>query len=253
VDLWKDGCIGISLTAFTLGSGEMLSWTYYEIAAFVRTWLFRPFLALLGARFAYLFLQLMFKVDPGARLAAAVLDDPSRSSMDVGRWIVLGVPALILVGLYEALRERPVEEIAVASIGGPVTVVRKARPKPPPPVVPDRPIRYAFQFIHPAPFVSFQEKERVGKQVIAKLSSGELRAWGREIVAGKRLSLAEIPRDLWHSSRFTFWFLDEGEANRDICHVECDAPQSGRAPKLYSDLHVNGRQLQAAWSHPASA
>ena len=235
----------------------MLSWTYFEIAAFVRTWLFKPFLALLGARFAYLFVQLAFKVDPGSRLAAAVLDDPSRGSIDVGRWIVLGVPALILVALYEALRERPVEEIAVASAGetAAVQVVRKPkpRPRPPPPVVPDRSIRYAFQFIHPAPFASFQEKERVGKQVIAKLTSGELRAWGREIVAGKRLSLAEIPKDLWHSSRFTFWFLDEGEGNRDICHVECDVPQSGRAPKLYSDLHVNGRQLQAVWSAPASA
>jgi len=215
-----------------------------KISALVGTWLLRPFLVLLAARFVYLFVQITFKVDPSLRLANAALGTPSHSWIDIGRWAVLGIPALIPFAFYEALRS-PRLEVATESAGPyRVRVAIKAREKP---ILPDRSIRHAFLHIHPAPFRTFHEKERVGNQLIDKFSSGALRAWGREIVGAKHMALAEIPKEVWRSPRFTYWFLDGGEANRNICHVECDASQRKGAPRLYSDLQVNSGQLESAW------
>jgi hypothetical protein len=215
-----------------------------KISALVGTWLLRPFLVLLAARFVYLFVQVTFKVDPGLRLANAVLGTPSHSWIDIGRWAVLGIPALIPFALYEVLRS-PRFEVAIESVGSHRDrVVFKAKERK---IFPDRSIRHAFLHIHPAPFQTFHEKERVGNQLIDKFSSGALSAWGREIVGANHMALAEIPKEVWRSPRFTYWFLDETEPNRHICHVECDAPQRKGAPRLYSDLQVNSVQLESVW------
>ncbi len=225
---------------------------YSKFEAFVWKWLIKPFLALLVARYVYAFLLWVFKVDPGLWLASSLPGPTTHGLIEIGRWSVMGAPALMLLLMHEARRN---SELYAAQRN---SLLYEVRPQNRPriavkravPVVPDRPISYLFQHVHPAPFQTFLEKERVGNQVIEKFSAGALRAWGREIVGTQRMPLAEIPKEVWHSSRFTYWFLDGGEASKDICHVECDGPQ--RAPRLYSDLQVNRVQLESLWPRQAS-
>ena len=236
-------------------------WTLsYRAFALFSTWVFRPLLALLAARFLYLFVQLVFKFDPGPQIATALLGDTTRAWIEIGRWSVLGLPALLLFAMREEVRLR--EELrnartmtfaALPASSLPATLAPRrilAKPKPRP-VVPDRPIGFAFQHLHPAPFRLFQEKEHVGKQVLDRLASGALRGWGREIVETRRTALTEIPKDAWRSARFTYWFLDEDAASRDICHVECDGIERGRTPRLFCDLQINRGQVEAIWPRSA--
>lgn len=226
---------------------------YSRFEAFIWKWLIKPFLALLVARYVYAFLLWVFKVDPGLWLATSLPGPTTHGLIEIGRWSVVGAPALMLLMMHEARRR---SEFYAEQRNSIVYQVRpQSRPKPvvkrAAPVVPDRPISFLFQHVHPAPFRTFLEKERVGKQVIEKFASGALRVWGREIVDSKRMPLAEIPKEAWRSSRFTYWFLDGGgEASRDICHMECDGPQ--RAPRLYCDLQVNRIQLETVWPRRAS-
>jgi len=223
---------------------------YSRFEAFIWTWLIKPGLALIAARYVYAFIRWIFDVDPGEWLALSLPGPTSHGLIEVGRWAVVGVPALLLLFSYEARRTSQL----YAEYRNSILYEARPRPRmriaarPKPPIVPDRSIIDLFQYIHPTPFRTFLEKEQVGKEVIDKFASGALRGWGREIVAGgQRMPLAEIPREFWRSSRFTYWFLDGGDGNRDTCHVECNEPQRAHAPRLYSDLQVSKIQLESVW------
>ena len=223
---------------------------YTRFEAFIWRWLVKPFLALLAARYVYAFILWIFKIDPGLWLASSLPVPTSHNLIELGRWSVMGAPALMLLLMHEARRnselyaaQRMSLLYEVRPMSRPKLAIKRAAPVVP--IVPDRPISYLFLHVHPAPFRTFLEKERVGHQVTQKFASGALRAWGREMIDGKRLPLGEIPKEAWRSSRFTYWFLDGGAESKDICHVECDGPQ--RAPRLFCDLQVSHVQLESVW------
>ncbi|MBV9825364.1 MAG: adenylate/guanylate cyclase domain-containing protein [Alphaproteobacteria bacterium] len=92
------------------------------------------------------------------------------------------------------------------------------------------------------------EWDEVGDDVLDKLSTGQLPAWGREIVRGSTLSfrsLAPIDPAYWRAARFTFVFLLEGR-ERDR-HASQDGPS--RLPDL-GDLRVSRAAALALWPHP---
>jgi hypothetical protein len=222
-----------------------------RLSSFLSLWVFKPVLALVVARFIYAFVRWVFRFDPGPWLATSVLGLSSHDGIEIARWAVMGVPALILLAWREAQRAPVVVNVPASPARIAARPAARVAARAPAFDSPDSSIRYAFQFVHAAPFRSFQEKERVGKQLIETFASGRLRAWGREMVGTERLPLAEIPKEAWRKSRFTYWFLDEGQAGRDICHVQCDTPQSAGAPLLYTDLRVNREQLRAVLPGPA--
>jgi hypothetical protein len=90
--------------------------------------------------------------------------------------------------------------------------------------------------------------DEVGSDVLDKLSSGELRAWGREIVRGATTilhSLAPIDPGYWRAARLTYVFLlDDHE--RDV-HATQHAPST--LPD-YADLRVNRENAVKLWPHP---
>ena len=82
--------------------------------------------------------------------------------------------------------------------------------------------------------------DEVGNDVLDKLSTGQLTAWGRAFVRGATttyLSLAPIDPAYWTSARFTYVFLFENH-ERDK-HVTQNTPS--RLPD-YGDLQVNRAQ-----------
>lgn len=90
--------------------------------------------------------------------------------------------------------------------------------------------------------------DEVGGDVLDKLSSGQLMAWGREIFRGSTtsfLSLSRIDRTYWRAARFTYVFLlDDHERDK---HVTQSMP-SNLAD--YADLQVNREKAIELWPHP---
>ncbi|WP_158817652.1 hypothetical protein [Methylocapsa sp. S129] len=90
--------------------------------------------------------------------------------------------------------------------------------------------------------------DEAAEEVLDKLSSGQLQAWGREISRGVTTSfrsLAAIDATYWRAARFTFVFLLDGH-ERDV-HVNQIARSALRD---YSDLHVNREKALELWPHP---
>lgn len=90
--------------------------------------------------------------------------------------------------------------------------------------------------------------DEVGGDVLDKLSSGQLVAWGREIVRGSTmsfLSLARIDRSYWRAARFSYVFLLD-DRDRDQ-HVTQSIPSN--LPD-YADLQVNREKAIELWPHP---
>jgi hypothetical protein len=90
--------------------------------------------------------------------------------------------------------------------------------------------------------------DEAGQDVLDKLSSGQLQAWGREIVRGTTTTsrnLAPVDAAYWRSARFTFVFLLDGR-ERDV-HVNHDGPSSLPA---YADLRVSSERALELWPHP---
>lgn len=90
--------------------------------------------------------------------------------------------------------------------------------------------------------------DEVGSDVLDKLSSGQLHAWGREVVRGATttfLSLTPIDRAYWRAARFNYVFLlDDHE--RDV-HVTQHLPSN--LPN-YADLRINREDAVRLWPHP---
>jgi hypothetical protein len=116
--------------------------------------------------------------------------------------------------------------------------------------VPDWPIHDLFYYLRPdinlrGPTSEFDE---IGNDVLDKLSTGQLSAWGREMVRAATttyLNLAPIDRSYWKAARFIYIFLLDGH-ERDI-HVTQNRPSS--LPD-YGDLRVNRAEAVKLWTHP---
>src|SRR5262249_46810504 len=87
--------------------------------------------------------------------------------------------------------------------------------------------------------------EAVGRDVIDKFSTNQLKVWGRRIEDSRRLALAEIPAQEWHRAKFTYWFLQEDDGVS--LDAECPRPSRGSASAQYVDLHACRAQALTIW------
>ena len=116
---------------------------------------------------------------------------------------------------------------------------------------PDLSIHDLFYYLRPnlRPSGSSELWDEVGGEVLDKLSSGQLQAWGREIARGGAkttyYSLTPIDRSYWRAARFTYVFLLE-DHERDL-HTTQLAPSN--LPDL-GDLWVNRDIAVKLWPHP---
>lgn len=115
---------------------------------------------------------------------------------------------------------------------------------------PDWSIQELFYYLRPdiSPGGSTELWDEVGNDVLDKLSTGQLQAWGREILRSPTksfLNLAPIDRSYWKTARFTFAFLLDGH-DRDL-HATQRTP-SGLPD--YADLRVSRRNAVQLWTHP---
>jgi hypothetical protein len=114
---------------------------------------------------------------------------------------------------------------------------------------PDWSIRDLFLHIRPdlVPAPQNREWESVGRDVIDKFSTGQLKVWGRrlDLQQSTRDALAEIPPYEWRRAKFTYWFLDEHDGVS--LAVNCARPSPGAAPGQYADLQVCQADALRLW------
>jgi hypothetical protein len=103
---------------------------------------------------------------------------------------------------------------------------------------PDWRLHELFLHIDPNAF-EIDRKGRIGQLVKDRLSTGQLKSWGRQIVGSRRLALAPIPGEFWTDSIFTY------------CPPEGDAPSIWDARAIdgrnYGDVQVNRGEALALW------
>lgn len=90
--------------------------------------------------------------------------------------------------------------------------------------------------------------EIIGQDIIDRLSTGQIHAWGREMNPQQRTKpapLVPIPQDRWARAEFSYFFIAEDHSK--VMHVECARPERGSAPWQYSDLHFNRYETLRAW------
>ena len=91
--------------------------------------------------------------------------------------------------------------------------------------------------------------DEAGDDVLDKLSTGELHAWGREILRGQNATafhnLAPIEASYWRTARFTFVFLlDEHERDKHVTQrAQSTLPD-------YADVRVSREEAIELWPHP---
>lgn len=105
---------------------------------------------------------------------------------------------------------------------------------------PDWTIRELFYHIMPDGITQFENYEKVGLDVMDKLSTSQLTAWGRR-AQGRPLEL--IQSAFWPRARFTFWFLapdydDQEHANSHDIMTEDVA---------FRDIRVNKGTALRLW------
>jgi len=116
---------------------------------------------------------------------------------------------------------------------------------------PDWPIQQFFAYLRPDLKASpeLTPWEEVGLQVRDKLSTGQLRMWGRKkSETDNRAPLTELPREYWASSQtdFTYSFLLDG--HQKDTHVRSGRPAGYMNPWWpYADLHVNQAEALRVW------
>jgi len=107
-------------------------------------------------------------------------------------------------------------------------------------------IRELFYYIRPdlAEDAEAKEWEVVGDELLDKLSTGQLDAWGRfESSSSKKAgALTKIPQGFWEDADWTYWFLAEGHDR--LVHAK---RFSGLGFEEYRDIQVNRSQAMRLW------
>lgn len=85
--------------------------------------------------------------------------------------------------------------------------------------------------------------ERVGLDVMDKLSTGRLIAWGRPERNSAPYRL--IPADYWQKAQWTYWFIQRGGISDDLVHCHLIANLPNR--EQYRDVRVNKAQALNLW------
>jgi hypothetical protein len=105
---------------------------------------------------------------------------------------------------------------------------------------PDWTIRELFYHIRPDDLTDRDIYERVGLQVLDKLATGELSAWGRR-ARGRPLQL--ITMLFWANASFTYWFLAEGHDEEEHARLH----DLLVADESYRDIRVNRALALRFW------
>jgi hypothetical protein len=112
-------------------------------------------------------------------------------------------------------------------------------------VDPDWPIRSLF--FHIDPDVLEEDGgphwETVERDVLNRLSTGQLRAWGELADHGSR-PLTPIPRRFWATATLTHMFYEEGERYEQLIHAQTTGP----TPRVsYRNIRFNKIEALAIW------
>ncbi|MGE0008849.1 MAG: hypothetical protein AB7S92_25120 [Parvibaculaceae bacterium] len=122
------------------------------------------------------------------------------------------------------------------------------RPKVAKPTIaaPDWPIRSLFFHIDP----DVLEEEDVGphwenveRDVLNRLSTGQLRAWG-ELADGGNRPLTPIPQEFWATATLTHFFYEEGERHEQLVHAQTAGPPPHVS---YRNVRFNKAEALAIW------
>jgi hypothetical protein len=115
--------------------------------------------------------------------------------------------------------------------------------------IPDFRIRDLFFYIRPDVLDGKNLWEHVGLEIMDKLATGQLKAWGRRyFVRSVKKPLTEIDVKVWHSAAFTYDFFKDDSDDEE--HVRFLGDKS--SVHSYCDVRVNRAQAEAiAWSSVA--
>jgi len=155
--------------------------------------------------------------------------------------VYCGLASFVLIGCFLTWRKERdgrarLEDKAAAANGAEIT--------------PDLPIRDLFFHVRPGILDDQRQAlwDEVAGEIQDKLSTGQLRIWGKEINKHRRrLALAPIPSEHWRQARFTYWFVDKND--NQTTQVECVDPTLGK--REYTDLQVSRTQVLTIWPGPA--
>jgi hypothetical protein len=202
-----------------------------------------------------------------------MLTAPSAVWIEIGRWATIGVPALLILTVYEILRSRKAsnsnalidhffpwwpepfkEKLAAGSVKSNRPAIEESDAlKAAFPLIPDMPIHDLFFHIRPDLLESAPEKrwEIVARDVMDKFSTGQLTVWGREIDHKLNISsaLAKIDPTYWRNRVFIFHFLHEDKGIGRLDGKEIAHTYSWQEPDglQYADLQVNHFEACKFW------
>jgi hypothetical protein len=117
-----------------------------------------------------------------------------------------------------------------------------AREKAQKPFGPDWTLRELFLHIEPDVLDTDNGWERIGRDILDKLSTGQLSAWGRARRQARETNLAPIPTAFWANATFTYFFFAEDATDQDHAIEGIGVFQSS-----YSDIRVNRAQALSFW------
>jgi hypothetical protein len=108
---------------------------------------------------------------------------------------------------------------------------------------PDWRIRELFYFIRPDGILDDNNWETVGADVLDKLSTGQITAWGRLKGGPLRRPLQRLDVSFWNNARFTYTFLADDKDDDSTHAYYADLTQEHR----YSDIQFNKAHAMRIW------
>ena len=143
--------------------------------------------------------------------------------------VALGALEIVLVLPYRLWKSNKAEIAALKTPGTPF---------------PDWKIRELFYYLRPDDLLDDNNWQKVGGDVLDKLSTGQVTAWGRLGGGGDHRPLRRLETSFWSEARFTYTFLaDENSDDASHAYVSnfIDAHLS------YSDIQFNKAQALHIW------
>jgi hypothetical protein len=113
---------------------------------------------------------------------------------------------------------------------------------------PDWKIRELFYHIRPDDILDNTNWQKVGADVLDRLSTGQIKAWGRLTGGVFRHPLQEIATSFWNNARFTYTFLmDDSNSDGDDASHAYHTDLLGKVIS-YSDIRFNKANVTRVWT-----